>query len=461
MRRDLASALRDRTHDLAPPPPAAGAAGARRRAALAGADDEIAGCATQLRAHPCHGCAEREDHARWAERWFKLDRDAATLRRRVERRTNTVARQFDRVCEVLPRWATSTASEVDRARPAPDAASTPRSTCSPPRPAARAVGRPVRPPGWPPRCRRWSSRPAAPTTPRPRGCPAAPVRHGDRARWCGCGPSWTPWSASTSWTSCASPTSGFAWAAYRWAEGDDLDDVLGDTDLAAGDFVRWMKQLLDLAGQVADAAGEATWPAAGARAGEAVGPAAPRASSPTRVWPRYVSASAQRGQRLDEPGGRALQAPLLGERDHAVGVGRGARAACGRGAVEVEVARDRDHGRRDRQVVRGGLDLAARARAHRRSPGRRPRRGCRPGRRSAASRVAAVFSPTPATPGSPSEGSPRRAAKSAYCAAARRRTSSRTQASVDPLVAAPRPCRCRARAPRRRRRRAGRGHGRR
>jgi ATP-dependent RNA helicase HelY len=31
--------------------------------------------------------------------------------------------------------------------------------------------------------------------------------------------------------------------------------VLTETDLAAGDFVRWMKQLLDLAGQVADAAG--------------------------------------------------------------------------------------------------------------------------------------------------------------------------------------------------------------
>jgi ATP-dependent RNA helicase HelY len=28
-------------------------------------------------------------------------------------------------------------------------------------------------------------------------------------------------------------------------------------DLAAGDFVRWMKQLVDLAGQVADAAGDA------------------------------------------------------------------------------------------------------------------------------------------------------------------------------------------------------------
>ena len=53
------------------------------------------------------------------------------------------------------------------------------------------------------------------------------------------------------------PDLGFAWAAYRWAEGDALDDVLSAVDLAAGDFVRWMKQLLDLADQVADAAGDA------------------------------------------------------------------------------------------------------------------------------------------------------------------------------------------------------------
>ena len=54
---------------------------------------------------------------------------------------------------------------------------------------------------------------------------------------------------------------GFAWAAYRWAGGADLDDVLDDVDLAPGDFVRWVKQVLDLAEQIADAAGD-TPPAA-------------------------------------------------------------------------------------------------------------------------------------------------------------------------------------------------------
>ena len=32
--------------------------------------------------------------------------------------------------------------------------------------------------------------------------------------------------------------------------------MLDESDLAAGDFVRWIKQLIDLAGQVADAAGD-------------------------------------------------------------------------------------------------------------------------------------------------------------------------------------------------------------
>lgn len=56
------------------------------------------------------------------------------------------------------------------------------------------------------------------------------------------------------------PDFGFAWAVFRWAKGHSLDVVLNDgvngVELAAGDFVRWTKQLLDLLGQIADAAPE-------------------------------------------------------------------------------------------------------------------------------------------------------------------------------------------------------------
>ena len=96
MRRDLASSLRTVTHGLTPPPP-----GRERAARPTRTTAEIEDLRRQLREHPCHDCPDREDHARWAERWFKLDRDARTLERRVEQRTNTVARQFDRVCDVL------------------------------------------------------------------------------------------------------------------------------------------------------------------------------------------------------------------------------------------------------------------------------------------------------------------------------------------------------------------------
>lgn len=249
MRRDLASALREKTRDLRPVAAPARRSGGARSAA----DAEVAGLREQLRHHPCHDCPDREDHARWAERWFKLDRDAATLRRRVENRTNTVARQFDRVCDVLTAldylageevtdrgrhlmrlysemdlvaaeslrlglWDKLSASElaaalsvlVYEARRSDDA--------PPPRlPGGRlndVIAEMVRV---------WADLDALERE-----------HHLDFLR---------------------QPDLGFAWAAYRWAEGDDLDDVLTVVDLAAGDFVRWMKQLVDLAGQVADAAG--------------------------------------------------------------------------------------------------------------------------------------------------------------------------------------------------------------
>src|SRR3954468_3764024 len=52
---------------------------------------------------------------------------------------------------------------------------------------------------------------------------------------------------------------GFAWAAYRWADGQSLDRVLAGaeqagTELSGGDFVRWCRQLIDLLDQVAKVA---------------------------------------------------------------------------------------------------------------------------------------------------------------------------------------------------------------
>jgi ATP-dependent RNA helicase HelY len=48
------------------------------------------------------------------------------------------------------------------------------------------------------------------------------------------------------------PDLGFAWPAYRWAQGKRLDIVLTEAELSAGDFVRWIKQVVDLLGQLRD-----------------------------------------------------------------------------------------------------------------------------------------------------------------------------------------------------------------
>ncbi len=59
------------------------------------------------------------------------------------------------------------------------------------------------------------------------------------------------------------PDLGFAWAAYRWARGARLETVLAESpDLTPGDFVRSVKQLIDLLDQIASAAPAASAPAA-------------------------------------------------------------------------------------------------------------------------------------------------------------------------------------------------------
>jgi ATP-dependent RNA helicase HelY len=247
MRRDLASALRSRTHDLAPPPPS------DRRSGSPRVHDEVDRLRSALRAHPCHDCPDREDHARWAERWFRLDKDARTLRRRVEERTNTVARQFDRVCEVLAELdylSGDTVTERGRrlmrlysdldlvtAEALRKGVLDGLATSGVAAALSVLVFEARRPDDEAPRV--------------PGGVTGAAIE--ELGRLAG---RLQTLEKQHRLDFTRLPDAGFAWATYRWAEGDELDDVLGASGLAAGDFVRWMKQVIDLAGQVADAAGD-------------------------------------------------------------------------------------------------------------------------------------------------------------------------------------------------------------
>ncbi len=74
------------------------------RAARAPAEQprtELDGVRHAMRSHPCHHCQDREDHARWAERYFRTLRDKDRLTGEISRATGSIAAVFDRRCDVL------------------------------------------------------------------------------------------------------------------------------------------------------------------------------------------------------------------------------------------------------------------------------------------------------------------------------------------------------------------------
>ncbi|MHB1129024.1 MAG: DEAD/DEAH box helicase [Ilumatobacteraceae bacterium] len=66
------------------------------------------------------------------------------------------------------------------------------------------------------------------------------------------------------------PDPGFIATTYAWANGSELFDILDDEDLTAGDFVRTMKQLIDLLRQLSQVATSATGQQVATAASEAL-----------------------------------------------------------------------------------------------------------------------------------------------------------------------------------------------
>ncbi|ANW21006.1 DEAD/DEAH box helicase [Streptomyces clavuligerus] len=249
-RRDLASALRTKAGHIVPE--------RHRKQRSAAADDrEIARLRAELRAHPCHGCDEREDHARWAERHHRLQRDTRQLERRIEGRTNTIARTFDRIVALLTELDYLRGDEVteDGKR------------------LARLYGELDLLASECLRDRVWEGLSPAELA----ACVSAlvyearqaddavpPKVPGGRVK-AALGEMVRIWGRldaleedfkinQTEGVGQREPDLGFAWAVYQWAEDKSLDEVLREAEMPAGDFVRWTKQVIDVLGQIAAAA---------------------------------------------------------------------------------------------------------------------------------------------------------------------------------------------------------------
>jgi ATP-dependent RNA helicase HelY len=250
-RKDLAATMRIKVpHD---PPPArhTGSAGS-------GEEQRVSELRRQMRAHPCHGCPDRENHARWAERWWRLRRETDRVAHTVEGRSNSVARTFDRVCELLvdlgylTEGGAAVTAQGDCLKRLYTEKDLLAAEClrldlwkrlDPPSLAA-IVSTLLHEP----------RRDEGDVSPR---MPNDDVREAYEAmvrRWSLLEDSERLHMLPQ--TSC--PDAGMAWMMHRWASGQRLEVVLRDSEIGAGDFVRRCKQVVDLLGQIGDAAPDRT-----------------------------------------------------------------------------------------------------------------------------------------------------------------------------------------------------------
>jgi ATP-dependent RNA helicase HelY len=215
---------------------------------------EIASLRRRMQRHPCHSCPDREQHARWAERYWKLKRSTDKIRHQIQTRTGTVARIFDRVVDVL--------TELEYVRVEDDG----RTVLTPAGRTMRRiygerdllVAESLRLGLWRTLDAPSLAAMACSLVYEPRRDDQGPGEHGlprgafrsaldatqtlwqeldDREREHHL-PGSEPLSAS------------LASAMHQWTRGAALDRVLVDADMAAGDFVRWAKQTIDLLDQI-------------------------------------------------------------------------------------------------------------------------------------------------------------------------------------------------------------------
>ncbi|KIS27094.1 RNA helicase [Arthrobacter sp. SPG23] len=254
-RKDLASSVRNAIRENRPPAPGnARNADFGRAAALPDLEKRISDLRLALRSHPCHGCSEREDHTRWSERWLKLRRETDGLIREIQGRTNTIAKTFDRVCDLLSSYGYLETSDSGKVTINADGQKLRRIYGEKDLLISQSL-----------RQGAFSDLDATEVA-----ALASVLVYQAKREERGLRPRMPSVSLETAvdivvreWSVLedaeeenklpltGEPELGLVWPIYKWAKGRHLQEVLNGTDLAAGDFVRWVKQVIDLLDQLA------------------------------------------------------------------------------------------------------------------------------------------------------------------------------------------------------------------
>jgi ATP-dependent RNA helicase HelY len=211
--------------------------------------EEAQAYATAAAAHPVAGCPDARTHLRALERADRLSRDVERLERRVRGRMESLARQFDRVLRVLEAWGyvdgwslTEAGERLARLYHESDllvAECASQGLLDGLEPAELAGLVSVF---------TYEARSAAESA---HWFPTPRVRH----RWAQIdrlAAELNRAEEDAGLPRTRRPDPGFVGLAHAWAAGEDLAEVISDEEISGGDFVRNIKQLIDLIRQLGD-----------------------------------------------------------------------------------------------------------------------------------------------------------------------------------------------------------------
>jgi len=216
-------------------------------------ENELDGMRRALRRHDCHTCSDREAHARIAERADRLNRESDGLKARVENRTHVIAKTFDRICNVLTHLG-----YIEGEKPLEQGKILAKIYAESDLLLTESIRRGVLNNLNAPELLSvasamiYESRSAENYAPRMPHQNVANSLAAVAKIWVELEDIENEFDVKTQ----REPDFGFCYSAYRWANGHSLSSVLKGTDMTVGDFVRSIRQLIDLLTQIAGASEE-------------------------------------------------------------------------------------------------------------------------------------------------------------------------------------------------------------
>jgi len=214
-------------------------------------EEEIANIRREMKFHPSHGCPDRENHSRVAERAQRLQREIDGLTERINSRTNVIAKRFDRIKILLDKFGYINNDEIAKSGKmlAKIYGETDLLIAESIQSGVFANLNPADLVSVISSCIYESRNDEAAKVPRGeiQVALAAITKIYGKIHDAESDLSLEPMRA---------PDFGFCWPSHKWASGHSLTSILKGSDLTVGDFVRSMKQIIDLLRQLRSAAPE-------------------------------------------------------------------------------------------------------------------------------------------------------------------------------------------------------------